>query len=131
VTKLGLEPWILGLCGDAFPTESNIPNEFAISWKSKRQPTIALSTAGAEYMAASRASQEVVYRRRLLNNLGFTQSNPTIINEDNKAAIMWSESPVGFERERHIDLRKYFVHEKIKELALAEVMMGVIKLQTC
>ena len=96
-------------------------NGSAISWKSKRQPTIALSTAEAEYMAASRASQEVVYLRRLLNNLGFPQMNPTIVYEDNEAAIRWSESPAGSERARHIDLRKHFVHEKVKELELALV----------
>jgi hypothetical protein len=69
-------------------------------------------------MAASRASQEVVYLHRLLNNLGFTQSNPTIVYGNNEAAIWWSEFPVGFKRARHIDTQKHFVNEKVKELAL-------------
>ena len=72
-------------------------------------------------MAASRASRGVVYLRCCLNNLGFARSNPTIVYEDNEAAIRWSESPVGSEQARHIDLRKHFVHEKVKELALALV----------
>ena len=96
-------------------------NGSAISWKSKRQPTIALSTAEAEYMAASRAAQEAVYLRRLLRNLGYTQQNPTIVYEDNEAAIKWSESPCGMERARHIDLRKHFVHEKVREMEMALV----------
>ena len=109
---------------DSFKSTSGyifLLNGSAISWKSNRQPTIALSTAEAEYMAASRASQEVVYLRRLLYNLGFSQSNPTIVYEDNETAIRWSESPVGSERARHIDLRKHFVHEKVKQLELALV----------
>ena len=58
-------------------------NGAAISWKSKLQTIVALSTAEAEMVAASSMIQEVIYLRKLLDNLGFTQSKPTSICEDN------------------------------------------------
>jgi hypothetical protein len=45
-------------------------NGAAVSWKSKRQPVVALSTAEAEFIAASSVVQEVIYARRLLENSG-------------------------------------------------------------
>ena len=56
-----------------------IRNGAAISWKSKCQTSDALSTAEAEYIIASPMVQEVVYLRKLLANLGFPQTGPTII----------------------------------------------------
>ena len=69
------------------------------SWKSKRQPvvaeTVALSSAEAKFIAASALVQEVMYTRRLLENLGFPQTDPTCIYEDNQTCIAWSEGSVG------------------------------------
>ena len=48
-----------------------------ISWKSKLQPTVALSSCEAEYMAATQATKEVVWLRRLLAHLGQLNSDPT------------------------------------------------------
>ena len=62
-------------------------NGGAISWKSKRQQTITLSSAEAEFMAASRMAQEVVYLRHLLSQFGYVQELPTVVYKDNKAAI--------------------------------------------
>ena len=58
-----------------------------------------------------------------MTNLGYAQSLPTVVYEDNKACIVWSESPTGSEQARHIDLSKHFVHEKVSEghLALIKV----------
>ncbi len=47
-------------------------NGAAVSWRSKRQPVVALSTAEAEFIAASSMVQEVIYARRLLEKLGAT-----------------------------------------------------------
>jgi hypothetical protein len=53
-------------------------NGSAISWKSKRQSVVALSSAEAEFMAASSLVQEVTYARRFLEKLGFPQTSPTL-----------------------------------------------------
>ena len=64
-----------------------------ISWKSRRQDSVALSTSEAEYMAASEGGKEVVYIRAILQDFGFTQKGPTNLYEDNLAVAM-STNPV-------------------------------------
>jgi hypothetical protein len=87
-------------------------NGAAVSWKSKRQPIVALSTADAEFIAASSMVQEVIYARRLLERLGFSQTDPTTIFEDNTTCIKWAGGAIGgTDRAKHIDLREHFVHK--------------------
>jgi hypothetical protein len=87
-------------------------NGAAISWRSKRQPTIALSTAEAEFISASALVQEVIYLRKFMGNLGFPQTAPTPVFADNETCIAWSEGSVGgSERAKHVDPRVHFVHE--------------------
>ena len=77
-------------------------NGAAISWKSQRQNVVALSSAEAEFMAASSLVQEVMYLRKLLERLGHPQSGPTPIFEDNRTCIAWSEGCGGHRsRETH------------------------------
>ena len=91
-------------------------NGAAISWKSKRQSVIALSSAEAEFVAASSMVQEVIYTRRLLEKLGFPQPEPTPVFEDNRTCIAWSEGSVGgSDRAKHIDLRAHFVHDAVEK----------------
>lgn len=91
-------------------------NGAAISWKSKRQTVVALSSAEAEYISASSLVQEVIYVRRLLENLGFPQTKPTTIYEDNSTCIAWSEGAVvGSDKAKHIDLRVHYVHEAVEQ----------------
>jgi hypothetical protein len=90
-------------------------NGSAISWCSKRQPTIALSTAEAEFIImifASAMVQEVIYLRKFRGNLGFPQTVPTPVFADNETCIAWSEGSVdGSKRAKHVDMRVHFVHE--------------------
>jgi len=68
-------------------------NGAVVSWKSKRHHdnVVALSSAEAEFMAASSLVQDVIYIRKLLHNLGFPQEAPTEFGEDNRTCIAWSE----------------------------------------
>jgi hypothetical protein len=91
-------------------------NKAPIAWKSKLQPSVALSTGEAEYMAASDISKEIIYLRRLVGNLGFEQRAPTPVGEDNTACIEWGNHVIGGrERAKHIDIRKHFARQAIKE----------------
>ena len=91
-------------------------NWAAIAWKSKRQNVVALSSAEAEFMAASSLVQEVIYVRRLLTNLGFPQEFATEVEGDNRTCIAWSEGSVGgSDRAKHIDLRVHFVHNAVQD----------------
>jgi len=87
-------------------------NGAAVAWKSKRQTVVALSTAEAEFIAASSLIQEIIYIRCLLDNLGYPQTHPTKIYEDNATCIKWAGGAIGgTDRAKHIDLREHFVHE--------------------
>ena len=85
-----------------------------VSWKSKKQATVALSTAEAEYMPISAATQEASWLRRFLANFGFDQNRATVIFEDNQGCIALAKNPVAHERTKHIDIRYHFVREKIE-----------------
>ena len=62
-------------------------NGAAISWKSKRQTVIALSSAEAEFIAASSLVQEITYCRKLLSALGFEQPAATPVFEIGRAHV--------------------------------------------
>src|SRR5438270_6693503 len=76
----------------------------AISWSSKRQPTVALSTVEAEYGAQTQASKEAIWLRQLLRNLIPQESTPyaTIIYCDNQGAIALAKDPKYHPRTKHI-----------------------------
>ena len=61
----------------------------------------------------------MTYARRFLDRLGFPQNAPTLIYEDNRTCIAWSEGSVGgSDRAKHIDLRKHFVHDAVQAKTL-------------
>ena len=65
-----------------------------ISWKSRRQDNVSLSTFEAEFVAASQAGQEALYLRETLKDFGYQQQQATEIYEDNSACVAMSENPV-------------------------------------
>ena len=91
----------------------------AVSWLSKKQATVSLSTAEAEYVALSTATQEAIWLRRLLADVGEPQEGPTEIYEDNQGAISMAKNPVGHARTKHIDIRYHFVREGVRDGAIA------------
>ena len=92
----------------------------SISWSSKKQPTVALSSVEAEYMAASNATKEAIWLRVLLNDLGYKQTTATTIHADNMGCIALSHNPVSHSRAKHIDIRHHFIRERVanKEIDL-------------
>ena len=64
-----------------------------VSWSSKRQTMVALSTTEAEYVALSYATQETIWLRKLLEIIGFKQPISTTINEDNQSTISLVKNP--------------------------------------
>ena len=84
-------------------------------WRSKIQKTVSLSTAEAESYSASEMAIEVLYIRKLLENMGFVQAPDTPVYEDNAACIEWDNHVIGGrERAKHIDICKHFAHETIQ-----------------
>jgi hypothetical protein len=67
-----------------------------------------LSTAEAEYVTASSCAQDVIWLRGVLFDLNYQQREPTVIFEDNTAAIKWSSG--SLRRTKYIDLKVCLVH---------------------
>ena len=82
-----------------------------ISWKSRRQDNVSLSTSEAKFLATSLAGQEVIYLRERWIDCGFSQTKATLLYEDNLACAAMSENPVRQKFSRHIDIHQYCVRE--------------------
>lgn len=93
------------------------------SWASKKQATVAQSTAEAEYVAAAEATSQAIWLRRILEDMGEKQDKPTKINYDNKSAIAMAKNLVHHNRTKHITIKYHFIRE-------AEATKG-IKLDYC
>jgi hypothetical protein len=101
-----------------------------VSWSARRQPTVALSTVEAEYMAYCMAAKEAIWWRQLLSQLYYWPINhstkslkqlpATIIFADNQGAIALAHNPEFHQRTKHISIIYHFIREKIitKELAI-------------
>jgi len=84
-----------------------------ICWQSRQQPTVALSSMEAEYMAACATTQEALWLIAILKGLGFQQSRPVQIHEDNQSAIAYSKNPTQHKYTKHIATRYHFVREQV------------------
>jgi hypothetical protein len=93
----------------------------AISWASKRQATVALSTCEAEYMAMCLVAQQAKFLRGVLGDLDGLVTRPTVIYVDNQAAKHLAENDAVTTRSKHIDIRYHFTREQVK--------LGNIKLE--
>lgn len=86
-----------------------------ITWLSKKQGIVALSTTEAEYVALSTATQEAVWLRRLLMDLNAFPNGPTVLMEDNQGAIAIAKNPIAHARTKHIDIRYHYIREAVQE----------------
>jgi hypothetical protein len=89
-------------------------NDCLVSWISKKQRTVALSSAESEYMAISAALQEIKWINQLLEELTFKQQSPTKLFSDSQAAIAISGNDINHNRTKHIDIRHHFIRDAIK-----------------
>jgi hypothetical protein len=90
-------------------------NGSTVSWASKKQPTVALSSAEAEYMAVGAAVQEILWLRTLLNEMGFEQGGATVLYCDNQPAIAIAKDDVHHSRTKHIDIRHHFIRDHVSK----------------
>jgi hypothetical protein len=91
----------------------------AVSWKSRQQDLVTLSTCEAEYVAASEAAREAVFLRALLGEIGHRQTGPTMILADNQGTIVLTSDQTNHIRTKHIDLRYHFVQDKTADNTIA------------
>ena len=86
----------------------------SVSWSAKKQPTVALSTVEAEYMAAANVTKEAIWLRVLLEDLGYPRINATIIHADNQGCIALARNPVTHTHAKHIDICHHFIRERVE-----------------
>ena len=90
----------------------------AITWKSKKQSIIALSTTESEYVALSEAGREATWLRNLYGELGSPPTTPTIIKGDNEGSVSMTHDPQFHAWSKHIALRHHWVRELISDNVL-------------
>jgi hypothetical protein len=90
-----------------------------ISWSNRKHGSIAQRTAEVEYIAASGASRETVWLRKLLSDLFSAEPEPTIIHCDNQSCIKLSENPVFHDRSKHIEMRYHYVRDMVQKNILS------------
>ena len=90
-------------------------NGGAIGWKSKLQPTVALSSTEAEYYSAALGCSEVMFMRQILEHLGAKQPLATPVLEDNQGCIGIAKGTSSHSKAKHIDRRWHFVRDAVRD----------------
>ena len=93
----------------------------AITWKSKKQTTITLSSTEAEYIALSEAAREACWLRNLYDELGYNQQFPITIKGDNDGSIAMARNQHS--RSKHIAIRWHWIRDLVDQ--------ELIKIETC
>ena len=84
-----------------------------ISWLSRAQKTIALSSTEAEYMAISDCCHQAMWIINLFAEIGFHVTSITICG-DNQGSLFIGSNPVQEKRTKHIDIHYHYIHECIE-----------------
>lgn len=100
-----------------------IINGGVVSWRSRKQEIVTLSTAEAEYVALTHAAKEALWLRRFIHELTGSIITPTMLLCDNQSAIFLTKNENYNARTKHIDIRYHFIRSTIQD--------GQIELQHC
>ena len=95
----------------------------AVSWSSKKQELVTLSTTEAEYVAATHAAKEAMWLRRLITEIYGPPDDPTTLFGDNQSAIALTKDGHYHARTKHIDIRYHYIRYVVEA--------GSIKLIYC
>ena len=89
-----------------------------ISWSSRKQSSVGLSSAEAEYIAASDAGKEAIWLCKLLAGLFGEMLEMTIIHCDNQSCVKLSENPMFHYRSKHMEMRYHYLRDMVQKGAI-------------
>src|SRR5271155_5336503 len=95
----------------------------AVTYSSKKQPTVALSSTESEYMALLHALKELIWLLRFLREIGYNIDDQNLIYCDNQSAIALSHNPQHHARTKHVDIQYHFVRNCVED--------GTTRLEYC
>ena len=84
-----------------------------ITWSSKKQSIVALSSTEAEYVAITSASTQDLWLRKILEEIGEKQIQPRVIYCDNVSAINLAKNLVHHSRTKHFDMKYHFIRDLV------------------
>ncbi len=92
-----------------------------ITWGSKKQNIVSLSSTEAEYVCLSDAAREANWLRNLYQEMGFPEEESTLIYGDNQSALAIAENLCYHKRTKHFDIKHHYIRDQVQR--------GVMKLQ--
>ncbi|KAJ7954402.1 Retrovirus-related Pol polyprotein from transposon TNT 1-94 [Quillaja saponaria] len=84
-----------------------------VSWRSKKQTVVSRSSAEAEYRAMAHGTCELLWLKKLMEELRLSWEKPLLLYCDNTAAINIAHNPVQHDRTKHIEIDRHFIKEKL------------------
>ena len=106
-----------------------------VTWRSKKQSVVSLSSVEAEYRALHHATTKLTWLRILLSELGFGPKKPMVLFCDNIATIEIANNPVQHDRTKHIELDRNYIKDNFGQITipyiksanqLADIMTHVV-----
>ena len=91
----------------------------AVSWSSKLQSLVALSTTEAEHISAVDAGKEILWMHQLMGELGYDISGPSVLRMDNQSAIAVSKNPEHHGRMKHLSLCLLWLRDAVQDGLIA------------
>lgn len=95
----------------------------ALTWRSRLQPTVALSSTGAEYRAITEAGQELLWLRNMMMRFGMKDDEPTTLESDNMGAIHLTSKSIFHGRTKHVEIQYHWIREIVSQ--------GSVRLKHC
>ena len=85
-----------------------------VTWRSKKQKVVALSSAEAEFRGMAKGLCELLWLKRLLTEIGFAATSEMNLFCDNKAAIDISHNPIQHDRTKHVEVDRHFIKHNLE-----------------
>eukprot|EP00253_Pinus_taeda_P009525 PITA_09525 len=105
-----VDHWIVAKPGYVFSLGSG-----AVTWTSKKQQAVAVSSTEAEYRGAIKASCEAVWLRSMLADMHVSQTGPTPLFCDNQEVLKLAKNPVFHERTKHVEIHYHYIRQLVED----------------